>query len=333
MTKEGLRNVLSYCFPAGRISGVQVGIHWMFPFLLISFSLQASRGLGSEMGLAVSLGFALLFGIVLAHEFGHVFAARREGIGTDRVMLWPLGGLAFLGGSSTGAAEVRIAAAGPAVNLAFALLLLPVLFVVGVPLSLGLLNPLDWSGAGSGFAQMAAFTLYKLNIINFFFNLIPAFPMDGGRVLRGLLHPRLGALKSTLVAATIGLVFAGVFGIWGLMNGELLLVMLGVFVGLEAYQARRNARYMAAEAAMDQSEFGYDFSMGHTSLGRSSGGEEAREERRQKKERARLKKKLEEDRRIEEGVDALLDKISREGIDSLSRKERTFLEEASRRNH
>ena len=336
MTKAGLRDVLNYCIPAGRVSGVRIGVHWTFPFAFLVYTMQANAAAGGDWALVVGTAFLLLYGIILAHEFGHVFAARREGIGTDRVMLWPLGGLAFLGEEATGHAEVRIAAAGPAVNVFFALLLFPVLLVVGIRPGFGLLNPLSWgpidTGANApGFAQELAFTVFKLNLIVLLFNLIPAFPMDGGRILRGMLHPRHGALKSIYIATSISFVACAGIVVWGLAAGSLLLVLIGVFTAVGAIQTRRQVRMMAAEMEQDRRPFGYDFSMGHTSLERSAKDEGAREEERRRKEREQERKQAEEDRRIEEGVDLLLDKISSDGIDSLSRKERAFLEKASRR--
>ncbi|MHC4860726.1 MAG: site-2 protease family protein, partial [Planctomycetota bacterium] len=177
-----------YCIPAGSISGVRIGIHWSFPLVLVLHAMDAYKH-GAWWAGVVALTVVGLYVIIVGHEFGHVFAARREGIDSDRIMLWPLGGLAYLGEEATGPSEVRIAAAGPAVNLAVAFAMLPLLAVFGIEIGLGLVNPFaHWwpiltSGGAPGFGHYVLLGIYKANIIVLLFNLFPAFPMDGGRML------------------------------------------------------------------------------------------------------------------------------------------------------
>ena len=329
-----LAEILNWCIPAGRISGVAVGIHWSFPLTFVLYSLSARAEGGPRWGYTIAGTILLLYGIVLAHEFGHVFAARREGIGTDRVMLWPLGGLAYLGENSSGPAEVRIAAAGPAVNLGFAILLLPVVALLGFPISPGLFDPFHWGiplltdGKISGFGQDLAWCVYKANLIGLYFNLIPAFPMDGGRILRGILHPRMGLVRSTIAVTTVALVAVGGFAIWAVAASNFLLLLIAVFVGYSALATRRQVKAVAEEMGTD-GFLGYDFSMGHTSLGNAK--EDRAEEKRREKEAARRERERLREREMEEELDRLLEKISREGLPSLTRRERAFLDKASRR--
>jgi len=319
--------------PAGSLAGVRIAIHWTFFLLLVVHTLIAGVEHGAEWaGVSLSI-FVLLFGIILAHEFGHVFAARREGIESDRVMLWPLGGVAMLGQEAVGGAEVRIAAAGPAVNLLFAIALLPVLWLSGFVMDFALLNPLDfWPEVRSGapdFAQKVLYGVYKANLIVLLFNLIPAFPMDGGRILRGALYRKYGYLRSVIVATSVAFAFCVLMLVWAILARELILGLIAVFVAFDAWRTRRHAMAMSATEP-DEGFMGYDFSMGNTSLAKPS-AEERREEKRAERERRRREREQEREREMEAEVDRILDKITREGMESLTRRERSFLERASRK--
>ena len=167
----------------------------------------------------------LLFVCVVLHEFGHIFAARRYGIRTPDVTLLPIGGVASLERMpEKPSQEIVVALAGPAVNLVIAVLLMVVL------------------GARFDFTQMAQLEQAQTTLIGrvaaanvalLVFNLIPAFPMDGGRVLRALLATGLGYTRATRVAASIGQGLAVVLAIVGLM-GNPLLVLIAVFIFLAA---------------------------------------------------------------------------------------------------
>jgi stage IV sporulation protein FB len=324
---------LRWCIPAGRISGVRVGIHWTFPLFILLYTLNARAKVDGHWALVVFSALVLLYGIVLAHEFGHVFAARREGVHAEYVMIWPLGGLAQLGEDRMGAAEVRIAAAGPAVNLCFAVLLLPVLAIAGVTINFALFSPLDWSyyGFTPSFLRDVLYVLYKANLIGLLFNLIPAFPIDGGRILRGLLYPRHGMVKSILLTTSISFVLVGVFIIWGFFSQSFTLVLIAAFVALNAWQVRRQVQGFAAVNGESEGFAGYDFSQGQTSLDRGEQKADRARRKKEQKERKMARRKVREEREIEEQVDSLLEKISREGMESLTRQERAFLEKASRR--
>jgi Zn-dependent protease len=138
----------------------------------------------------------LIFACVLAHEFGHIFAARRYGIGTPEVTLWPIGGVASLERiPEKPSEELVVALAGPAVNVVIAAVLL---LFLGLSLDGAAMTELE-NPRASLLARVAA-----ANIFLVVFNLIPAFPMDGGRVLRALLAMRMGRAEATRVAARIG---------------------------------------------------------------------------------------------------------------------------------
>jgi Zn-dependent protease len=321
---------LNTCIPAGHISGVKVGIHWTFPLFIVLFTLHAMAKHGAPWAMVVGTALLLLFVIVLAHEFGHVFAARREGVDAEQVTLWFLGGLAQLGEELMGMAEVRIAAAGPAVNLLFVVLLLPVLALAGVPIQASLFDPFSWLPIASSFGAKVLYVLYKANLVMLLFNLIPAFPIDGGRILRGFLYPRHGMIKSILVTTTISFVTVGVFILIGFFTQNFMLVLIAAFVAVIAWSVRKQAEAFAREEAAAGLS-GYDFSAGHTSLDRGEEKAERDRKRREAKEKKQKAKEAEKERAIEARVDALLEKISEHGIGSLNKEERSFLEQASRR--
>jgi len=166
----------------------------------------------------------VLFGCVVLHEFGHIFAARRYGIRTPDVTLLPIGGVASMERMpEKPAQEIVVALAGPAVNLIIAFVLIMALGLRFNPaqMSLETLHASFW-------AQVAV-----ANVILLIFNLIPAFPMDGGRVLRAVLAIWLGFGPATRIAARIGQGLAVVFAILGLM-GNPFLILIAVFIFLAA---------------------------------------------------------------------------------------------------
>jgi Zn-dependent protease/CBS domain-containing protein len=228
------------------VGGTAVRIHLTF-FLLLAWiaAIHWTRG-GAVAAVDGVLFIVLLFVCVLLHEFGHVFAARRYGIRTSDVTLLPIGGLASLERMpEKPSQEIFVALAGPAVNLAIALGLVVVL---GARFDLSQVAQLQEATTTLTGRVAAA------NIALCVFNLIPAFPMDGGRVLRALLAIPLGYTRATRVAAMIGQGLAFVFALLGLL-GNPLLILIAVFIFLAAsgeagyVQAREYTRgYLASHA-------------------------------------------------------------------------------------
>jgi Zn-dependent protease len=186
-------------------------------------AVQWSRA-GAQGALSGVLFILVLFGCVLLHEFGHIWAARRYGIRTPDVTLLPIGGVAALERMpEKPSQEIVVALAGPAVNLVIA-------FVLGLALGLRLdLGQMSLDALKSSFLAQVAIA----NVILFVFNLIPAFPMDGGRVLRALLAMWLGYARGTRVAAGIGQILAVGFAFLGFM-GNPMLILIAAFIFLAA---------------------------------------------------------------------------------------------------
>jgi Zn-dependent protease/CBS domain-containing protein len=167
-----------------------------------------------------------LFFCVLLHEFGHSLVAQRLGIEIHSITLLPLGGVSNLESlPEKPADEVKITLAGPLVNVVLA----PIFFGVGLLLGAVPRMPADlFMGIGS--VGQFFFYLGYLNVVLAVFNLIPAFPLDGGRILRALLATRLGALRATDISSAVGQLFAVAFFLIGLLGGNFLLALVAVFI-------------------------------------------------------------------------------------------------------
>jgi Zn-dependent protease len=208
----------------GRAFGIDIYVHWTF-LLLLGFVLftQWDRS-GLELALYAVLSIVSLFGCVVLHELGHALTARHFGIPTRDITLYPIGGVARLERMSERPwEEFLIAIAGPAVNVVIAGVLFIVLafsFAGGreIPPSVPALLRTDFLS-----------TLLWMNLLLVAFNMVPAFPMDGGRVLRALLVGFLGYLRATEVAAQVGKLFALLFVLLGLLPVLGVPLRLGPF--------------------------------------------------------------------------------------------------------
>jgi len=208
----------------GRFGGTAVKIHITFILFLAWIAFSAwSRG-GPAAALDSTVFIVLLFACVVLHEFGHIAAARRYGIGTPEVTLLPIGGVASLQRlPSDPSQELVVALAGPAVNLVIGLLLIAVV---------GSVRPDELTQIDNPNLSLIS-RLAVANIFLAVFNLIPAFPMDGGRVLHALVAMRVGGPRATEIAARIGQALAFGLGFLGLF-GNPLLVFIAIFVYIAA---------------------------------------------------------------------------------------------------
>jgi Zn-dependent protease/CBS domain-containing protein len=213
-----------------RVFGIDVGVHWSF-LLLIAWVVYQSASMRSGASMAViglsalvAVVFVLsIFGCVVLHELGHALTARVFGIQTRHITILPIGGVAALERIPTRPLqELLITIAGPAVNIVIAAVLVAVVLLLGdIEVATGL-----FSTRSSGFFSRLAF----VNIALAVFNMLPAFPMDGGRVLRALLAIKLDYALATRIAAVCGRVMAMGFVIWGLAGGGPFLLLIAVFV-------------------------------------------------------------------------------------------------------
>jgi Zn-dependent protease len=227
---------MNWSFRIARIAGIDIKIHITFFLILLLGALQWGGGFGPAGALFGVLLMVLLFVCVTLHELGHSLVAQRFGIPVREIVLLPLGGLAMLGRNpSKPLHELLIAAAGPLVNV----LIAGGLFLVTGAASLtGVLN-----GQGLVDGQRAAPSLELLlgwllaaNISLVLFNLIPAFPLDGGRMLRAVLAMRMSYQRATRIATLVGQGLAIVLGVYGFVSGNILLALVALFVFFGAGQ-------------------------------------------------------------------------------------------------
>lgn len=197
----------------GSISNVPIYIHWSLPLITVVLTVLTLVNSGSVSDAATfASAVIMIFSLVLCHEWGHILAARRFGIPCYSIMLSPIGGAAVLPSIGGNPKEVvAIALAGPAVNLIFSVITLPVLFITdGQP----------------------GFLIYFLavNILMMVFNMLPAYPLDGGRVLQGILWRFVGLQRSIVWSCCIGMCFAIIIGTFAIINLKPLLLLVAFFV-------------------------------------------------------------------------------------------------------
>ncbi len=239
----------------GRLWGIDVFVHSTFILFLLFFGYQEwvdsqAKGLSNHDSFHAACNMVALicaiFGCVVLHEYGHALTARKFGIGTVDITLFPIGGVARLESiPERPRQELLVAIAGPAVNLVIVLILLAFF---------GLAKFVDFERLTEHHGEM----MHKLivwgdfwkqlmwaNVIMIVFNALPAFPMDGGRVLRALLAMKIDRIKATQIAAGIGKVLAIGLAVYGFYFHHYLLMFTGLFVWIGASQEARAVREQA----------------------------------------------------------------------------------------
>ncbi|MBT8245976.1 MAG: site-2 protease family protein [Winogradskyella sp.] len=227
----------------GSVSGIKIKVHWTFIFIILWVVFAELKQGGNTQSVLYNVAFILVvFVCVILHELGHALTAKQFGINTKKITLLPIGGLASLDKiPESPRQELIVTIAGPLVNVAIALLLyffiqfenysnlnLDEAFIVLKKLTL----------------QNFIFYLFVVNIGLVIFNVIPAFPMDGGRVLRALLSLRMNRVKATKIAASIGQFIAAFFLLFGLLYNP-FLVFIALFIFLGAYGENQMVQHMA----------------------------------------------------------------------------------------
>ncbi len=207
------------------VAGTAVRVHPTFFLLLIWIGAVRFMDGGAWSALTGIAFVIVLFACVVLHEFGHIMMARRFGIATPDVTLLPIGGVASMERlPEKPREEILVALAGPAVNLVIATILI---LLLGDQLDLERFAQIE--APKPGLLEQIAIA----NLVLVVFNLIPAFPMDGGRVLRAILTLKVGYTRATRMAATFGQALAVLFGVVGLL-GNLFLILIAIFIFLAA---------------------------------------------------------------------------------------------------
>lgn len=302
----------NWALPCGRIAGIPVSIHWTLMVVTAFNAIDAVRAGVPWWWLPVLLVVPTLS--VLLHEFGHAGAARLAGGGCDRIVLWMFGGAAMCDAPPRAWPQFAVAAAGPLVSL---------LLAAGCMLGVAFLAGRPSADVGTAFAAagvlgaLLAYTAW-FNLSLLLFNLLPCYPLDGGRMLRSLLWPMVGRRRA--VRWTIWTAYAciAVGAAWAVYTTSLMLFALAVIL-LMAVLAEHRAVRQGYDPEFGDAEFlgGRGGTMWDRWQARRAAAREAREERRAEAEQAEL--------------DRLLAKVSAGGLPSLTEAERRTLRRISER--
>ena len=220
-----------------RVFGISVFLHWSWAVVAVIELQVRTRSYASQAWNVIE--YMTLFAIVLLHEFGHALACRSVGGKADRIMLWPLGGIAYVNPPPRPGALLWSIAAGPLVNVILAPIFVTAYFVMGT--------------AASGASRDLHHYLYAVAFINvalLVFNLLPVYPLDGGQILRAILWYFVGRARSLTIAATIGLGGAIIGVAVAAAIGDTWLVVIAIFAALQSWNGLKAARMLSAILAM-----------------------------------------------------------------------------------
>lgn len=225
----------------GSVSGIDIRVHFTFALLVVMSASLLGQLHGSRGALFGALLVICLFACVVLHELGHSLVAQRFGVGVREIILLPIGGVArLLSEPKKPLHELLIALAGPLVNVLIALGLFVALQVS--PLSLLDAEAMQKLALGAPSTHSLLMLLLRGNIVLALFNMVPALPMDGGRVLRALLSFFLGQVRATNIAAGLAQVLAVAVAFYSLSHDQPLLVFIALLVFMGAGQERATAR-------------------------------------------------------------------------------------------
>lgn len=310
---------LNYSFGIGTYFGIRVRVHIFFVIFVALELLRLQEPMWTLRWTAI------LFGSVLLHEFGHALACRRVGGQADDILLWPLGGLAFCAPPRRPWPEFVTVIWGPLVNVILCAIAYTALWVMlgadGMPVTFNpferylapvyVLSPLE--------ALLA--DIFVVNYILLLFNMLLVFyPFDGGRLVQIALWTRLGYGRSVMLATGVGMVGAVGIALWGLAAATFLLVLIGVFGFYTCYQQRKHIASVGPEFAAgggDYYEATKPVKQGFIARTKS------------KRQLAKIERAAAADRALEAEVDRILEKVAKDGIHSLSKKEKKTLQDAT----
>jgi len=213
------------------VKGIAVFLHWTW-FLVAAYEIGGRTGTYSSITWNV-LEYLALFAIVLLHEFGHALACRSVGGRANRIVLWPLGGIAYVDPPPRPGAVLWSIAAGPLVNVA----LMPIL---------GALLLLTSMGAGASDVHALVRDVAYINAGLLFFNVLPIYPLDGGQIVGAVLWFVIGRARSMMASAVIGLVGVAVLGVWALTIGSAWMGLIAFFLASRCLRAFQVARWLSA---------------------------------------------------------------------------------------
>lgn len=313
-----------WAIPLGTWFGVRVRMSLFFPLMVFLYA----HWLGWQLGL---ICFALYGVILVIHEFAHVLAARGTGGEAEEILIWPLGGLAFCRPAATFESHLLVPAAGPLANFLLCLALLPAVLQAGVlrDALVPTVLPLHAISEHHLLRDLCVLT-FAVSWVLLLINLLPAFPLDGGQMLQAVLTRRMGESLSRPLSVRVGFWSGLILGVAGLLLDNTTVVFLGFF--LVVMNLGEMFRLQLEELYGERFDPGYG-----ADAGLSEEEEDARRQPRlslwqqwkQNRAAARRERELEERAAAARRLDELLDKVHREGLQSLTPEERRFLDRAS----
>ena len=315
----GGENPLGWSLPLYTAWGIRVRIHLVYILIVIGYLIYSITPEGFGLPY-MAIAMANLFVLVLLHEYGHCFACRWVGGTADQILMWPLGGLAYCVPPHHWRPSLITTIGGPAVNV----LLVPILggalwIAVGVdPLIFNPFEPKGVVGAIQSPSSLRTYGLialwwaYYANWLLLAFNiLLPMYPMDGGRIVQEILWARMGYRRATSISATLGLVIAIGLFVFSMIGGSTTLMSIALFGGVTCWIEKRRLAMTGDEEGIP----GYDFSRGYQGMPRDDDDESDRS----------AAKRAARERAEQDKLDAILAKIARDGMGSLSWRERAWL--------
>jgi len=326
---QGLRptfdNPMTWSVPVGTVLGITVRVHVAFLIFIVIELLLSNQSTGLGLGPMLML-LSCLFGVVLVHEFGHCLACRRAGGTADEILMWPLGGLAYCRPENRWTAHLITAAGGPMVNVVLLAILVPTIGIwTGQWWGVAIPNPLSLHVPPAAAAPWLLMVLYLLNAVSLIlllFNLLPVFPLDGGRIFQALLWPRFGYVRSMRYAVRAGYVGAIGLGILGFVISNSMLVLIAVFGGITCWITHRQLRDTQQMLGFESD----NYSASLTAPDEDPAARTGPTWQQRRAERRLLRKRQEA-----ASVDDILQKIRNHGMDSLTTGQKRRLRRATSR--
>ncbi len=329
---ENPDNPLGWSVKVFRAFGIDVRIHLVtivYMAVMILSSIPSFSPRGWLEFWVMSLTMAVLFTIVLLHEFGHCFAARWTGGSADRIVMLPFGGLALVQPPDTWRANLITTIGGPAVNVLIAPMTIMALIAFGMgdkvvfnPFSPGVVaNSIQAQSGAAWVGLEVVWWTHYINLVLLAFNvLLPMFPLDGGRIVQAILWRNVGYKKSMEIAVTVGLVGAVALCIFAVVWEESMLMAIALLAGLTCWAERSRVRAIDDLTGYIPTDGMAGLATGRAGYGDGEPGGESRAARKRTERKAKEQAEM----------DRILDKISKDGMGSISRTERKLLDRMSK---
>lgn len=321
-TGQTIFNLFFGSLSIGTYFGIRVRIHATF-FWFIAITLLAGAG---QSGLYVmryrAISMGALFVIVLLHEFGHCFASRWVGGTPDDILMHPLGGLASANPPHRWGANLITVIGGPAVNVLICIVAAALIyFVGGFWPDLNPFNPIPPRTLWATSVTVYAWWIFYMSYYLFLFNMLPVYPFDGAQTFQSVLWWRIGYYRASMIAYNVGMGAAVLLAIVALAFGMLGMVIIAIFSGYYTYQLKMALRDMGPHGMADDLDYSSSLRM----------DDQPRRRKLSRRSIKRAQKRAAQEQAEQAKIDAILDKVSAQGMQSLTWWEKRTLKKATER--